>query len=147
MTKNERKSDAVSTQKPLSRLAKQNQRENDQRFQRSLLLLALVALLTFIIVPKGVLTPTEFGPGDIAPRDIKAPHDLLIPDDDLSQQKRVEAEKAVAHLYDFDPVTGTAVTGQVVQVISSLHSDQEQEVAVEQQFAELEANFGIKPSN
>ncbi|MDH3545253.1 MAG: phosphohydrolase, partial [Desulfuromonadales bacterium] len=147
MTKNERKSDAVSTQKPLSRVAKQDQRENDERFQRTLLLLALVALLTFIIVPKGVLTPTEFGPGDIAPRDIKAPHDLLIPDDDLSQQKRVEAEKAVAHLYDFDPATGTAVTGQVVQVISSLHRDQEQEVAVEQQLAELEANFGIKPSN
>jgi membrane-associated HD superfamily phosphohydrolase len=147
MTKNERKSDAVANQKPVSRLAKQNLRENDERFQRSLLLLALVALLTFIIVPKGVLTPTDFGPGDIAPRDIKAPHDLLIPDDDLSEQKRVEAEKTVAHFYDFDPATGTAVTGQVVQVVSSLHRDQEQEVAFEQQLAELEANFGIKPSN
>lgn len=147
MTKSERKSDAVSTQKPLSRLAKQDQRENDARFQRTLLLLALVVVLTFIIVPKGVLTPTEFGPGDIAPRDIKAPYDLLIPDDNLSEQKRVEAEKAVAHLYDFDPTTGTVVTGQVVQVISSLHRDQEQELAVEQQLAELEANFGIKPSS
>ncbi len=146
MTKNERKSDAVSTQKPLSRLAKQNQLENDQRFQRSLLLLALVALLTFIIVPKGVLTPTAFGPGDIAPRDIKAPHDLLIPDDDLSEQKRAEAEKAVAHLYDFDPATGTAVTEQVVQVITSLHKDQEQAVDTKKQLAELDANFGIKTS-
>ena len=146
MTKNERKSDAVSTQKPLSRLAKQGKRENDERFQRTLLLLALVALLTFIIVPKGVLTPTDFGPGDIAPRDIKAPHDLLIPDDDLSEQKRVEAEKAVAHLYDFDPATGTAVTEQVIQVITSLHKDQEQAVDTKKQLAELEVNFGIKTS-
>jgi putative nucleotidyltransferase with HDIG domain len=147
MTKNERKSDAVAPQKSLSRSAKQDQRENDERFHRSLLLLALVVLLTLIIIPKGVLTPTEFGPGDIAPRDIKAPYDLLIPDDDLSEQKRVEAEKTVAHLYDFDPATGTAITGQVVQVLSSLSRAQEQEVDVKQQLAELEANFGIKPSN
>jgi putative nucleotidyltransferase with HDIG domain len=146
MPKKERKSDAGSVQKPLSRLANQDQHESDERFRRILLLFALVALLTFIIVPKGVLTPTEFGPGDIAPRDIKAPHDLLIPDDDLSEQKRVEAEKAVALLYDFDPATGTAITEQVVQVIASLRSEQEQDVAAEQQISDLEANFGIKAS-
>jgi putative nucleotidyltransferase with HDIG domain len=146
MPKKERKLDASSVQKPLSRLASQDQHESDERFQRILLLFALVALLTFIIVPKGVLTPTEFGPGDIAPRDIKAPHDLLIPDDDLSEQKRVEAEKAVALLYDFDPATGTAITEQVVQVIASLRSEQEQDVAAEQQISDLEANFGIKAS-
>ena len=146
MPKKERKSDASSVQKPLSRLANQDQHESDERFQRILLLFALVALLTFIIVPKGVLTPTEFGPGDIAPRDIKAPHDLLIPDDDLSEQKRVEAEKAVALLYDFDPATGTAITEQVVQVIASLRSEQEQDVSAEQQISDLEANFGVKAS-
>ncbi len=111
MTKNERKPETGSTQKPLSRLTKQDQRVSEERVQRTLILLALVALLTFIIIPKGVLTPSEFGPGDIAPRDIKAPHDLLVPDEDLSEQKRVEAEKAVALLYDFDPSTGAAVDG------------------------------------
>lgn len=147
MTTNERKPEAGSIQKPRSRVAKQNQRESDERVQRTLLLLALVALLTFIIIPKGVLTPTEFGPGDIAPRDIKAPHDLLVPDDDLSEQKRVEAEKAVPLLYDYDPSTGSAVAGQVVQVITSLRKDQGLDVAETRQLAELEANFGIKTSD
>ncbi len=147
MTTNERKADAGLTQKPRSRLAKQDQRESDDRVQRTLILLALVALLTFIIIPKGVLTPTEFGPGDIAPRDIKAPHDLLVPDEDLSEQKRVEAEKAVALLYDFDPSTGSAIATQVGQVITSLRKEQGLEVAETRQLAELETNFGIKTSD
>lgn len=146
MTKNERKSENGSIQKPRSRFAKQDQSESDDRIQRVLLLLALVALLTFIIVPKGVLTPTEFAPGDIAPRDIKAPHDLLVPDDDLTEQKRVEAEKSVAHLYDFDATIGTEISKQVLQIVNSLRPEPEQEVSAEQQIADLEAYFGVKAS-
>ncbi len=146
MSKNERKSEAGTATKTLSRFAKQDQRTGDERLQRILLLLTLVALLTFIIVPKGVLTPTEFAPGDIAPRDIKAPYDLLIPDDDLSEQKRNEAEKAVSQLYDFDPTTGASITEQVSQIIESLRVVDEPVVAVKQQISDLEANFGVKVS-
>ncbi|MBW2688784.1 MAG: HDIG domain-containing protein [Deltaproteobacteria bacterium] len=146
MPKAERKSENGSTAKPLSRLTRQEQHGGDGKFERALLLLFLVALLTFIIVPKGVLTPTEFFPGDIAPRDIKATRDILIPDDDLSEQKRSDAEKAVANLYDYDPATGKVIAEQVDQVFSSLRVGQDLEVTEAQQIAELESNFGVKTS-
>ena len=143
MSKSERKAESGSTTPPVSRLARQAQPGGDESFQRALLLVLLVAVLTFIIVPKGVLTPTEFGPGDIVPRDIKAPRDILIPDDDLSEQKRNDAERAVANLYDYDPTTGTMITEQVDQILSSL-SGLDQEVTDEQQRSELESSFGVK---
>ncbi len=102
-----------SVQKQASRQNQPEVNQSDERFQRVFLLLVLVTLLTFIIVPKGALTPTEFTAGDIAPRDIKAPRDLLVPDEDLTKQKRDEAEKGVANLYDFDTTTGEVIIGQV----------------------------------
>jgi hypothetical protein len=147
MPKSERKSEAGLTQKPSSRLVRQDQQGGDDRFRRSLLLILLVVLLTIIIVPKGVLTPDEFAPGDIAPRDIKAPRDILIPDDDLSAQKRDAAERAVANLYDYDPATGTMISEQVEQVLASLHVGQDLEVTDKQQITELESSFGIKVKN
>ncbi|NOR49559.1 MAG: HDIG domain-containing protein [Desulfuromonadales bacterium] len=126
---------------------RQDQQGGDDRFRRSLLLILLVVLLTIIIVPKGVLTPDEFAPGDIVPRDIKAPRDILIPDDELSAQKRDAAERAVASLYDYDPAAGTMISEQVEQVLASLRVGQDLEVTDEQQIAELESNFGIKIKN
>jgi putative nucleotidyltransferase with HDIG domain len=90
------------------------------------------------------LTPTEFAPGDIVPRDIKAPRDILIPDDDLSEQKRNDAERAVANLYDYDPATGTMIAEQVDQILSSLDERLDQEVTDEQQMFDLESSFGVK---
>ncbi len=119
-------------------------KNSDERFQRVILLLALVALLTFIIIPKGVLTSSEFVAGDIAPRDIKAPQDLLIPDDALTEQKRVEADRSVANLYDFDPITGEMIAGQVTQILTSLQIAAEQKLPTDQQIGELESSFGIK---
>ncbi|MGW8312747.1 MAG: HD family phosphohydrolase [Desulfuromonadales bacterium] len=142
MPRNERKPEPGPVSKPLSRPARQETHAGDEKLQRFLLLFFLVAALTFIIVPKGALTPTEFQPGDISPRDIKAPRDLLIPDDDLTEQKRVEAEKAVANLYDYDPAAGAQIAGQVEQVFASLRSEQTDDE--KQQLASLESSFGIK---
>jgi len=145
MSKSERKPENGTVAKSVFRQPHQPELSNsDERFQRVFLLVALVVLLTFIIVPKGVLTPTEFAAGDIAPRDIKAPRDLLIPDEILTEQKRVEAEKGVAGLYDYDPVAGEAIAGQVVQVLDSLRAANMQDVPPEQQIADLESGFGIK---
>jgi putative nucleotidyltransferase with HDIG domain len=144
MSKSERKSEKVSTSNLLSRLTPQEKQGGDESFQRGLLLVLLVVLLTFIIVPKGALTPTEFAPGDIVPRDIKAPRDILIPDDDLSEQKRVDAERAVANLYDYDPSTGAMISERVNQILSSLNASPDQVVTEDQQISNLETNFGVK---
>jgi putative nucleotidyltransferase with HDIG domain len=147
MPRSERKAETGSTQKPLSRQAQQGRKGGDEKFSRTLLLFLLVALLTFIIVPKGGLTPTEFAPGDIVPRDIKAPRDILIQDVDLSEQKRVDAEKAVANLYDYDPSTGIMIAGQVEQVLENLRVGSDLKLTESQQLSELEVKFGVKMSD
>ncbi len=144
MTKSERKSEQLSAQKSSSHLTKQDQQGGDENFQRVLLLIILVVSLTFIIVPKGTLTPTEFAPGDIVPRDIKAPRDILIPDDELSEQKRHDAAREVASLYDFDPATGAMISDQVDQILASLSVGIDLEVTEDQQISDLESNFGVK---
>lgn len=144
MPKNERKSEPGAKPKSFSRATQPEKPGSDERLQRSLLLLLLVALLTFIIVPKGVLTTSEFVPGDIAPRDIKAPRDLLIPDEALSAQKRDDTERSVANLYDYDPATGTLLAEQVSQILVSLRGDEGQPAIKGQSIAELETNFGVK---
>ena len=144
MPKSDRKNETSTGQKQAPRQNHPELSQSDERFQRVFLLLVLVTLLTFIIVPKGALTPTEFAAGDIAPRDIKAPRDLLVPDEDLTKQKRDEAERSVANLYDFDTTTGEVITGQVAQVLNALNAAVESELPVDQQIAELESSFGVK---
>ncbi len=144
MPKSDRKTEDGTTQRQGFRHGQKESSQTDERLQRVFLLLVLVTLLTFIIVPKGALTPTEFIAGDIAPHDIKAPRDLLIPDENLTRQKREEAERSVANLYDFDTTTGELIAGQVAQILTALKVASERELPVDQQLADLESSFGVK---
>ncbi len=144
MTKSERKAEKDSAQKTSLRSAQPVLKRGDESLQRALLLVLLVVSLTFIIVPKGALTPTEFAPGDIIPRDIKAPREVLIQDEELSEQKRHDAERAVADLYDYDPGTGIVISDRVNQILASLAVSAAPEVTAEQQLLALEENFGVK---
>ncbi len=90
------------------------------RAQRYLLMLSLALVLTLIIVPKGGFIPDYYTPGDIASRDIKAPKDLLIPDLPLTEKKRAEAEAALPPLYDYDPVAGIEIAGQLNRELEML---------------------------
>jgi len=108
MTKNGKKSQAQPFS--LKRLGNEWQELAEERRQLILALL-LAVLLAVIIVPKGGLTPDYYLPGDIAGRDIKAPADLNILDEVLSEKKRVEAERSILPLYDYDPSSGRAFIG------------------------------------
>lgn len=144
MTKNERKSDTAVVMKSAARHTVKSPVKVDENLQRILLMLVLVVLLTFIIVPKGGLTPTDFSVGDVAPRDIKAPRDFLVPDDELTDQKRAEADKAVPKLYDYDTATDTGVADQAVQILVSLRAGAEAGRTEAEQRAALESEFGLK---
>ena len=145
MTKDEKKQEAISSaHKQSFRQSTPQLSEGDERFQRVVILLALVALLSFIIIPKGGLTPTEFSVGDIAPRDIKAPRDLLVPDKELTEQKRLEAEKNIASLYDYDPAIGDVIASRVNQVFDSLQAADSVELPAERQIEELASSFGVQ---
>jgi len=93
------------------------------RVQRSLLLILLVVLLAFIIVPKGILMRTDYAPGDVARRDIKATRDLLFPDLKLTAEKRTEAEKAVPVLYDYDASAGTTISQHLQELFRQIRND------------------------
>ena len=50
----------------------------------------------------------------------------------------------LSNLYDFDPATGTMITEQVGQILSSLSGSLDHEVTEEQQMSDLESSFGVK---
>ena len=78
---------------------------NEDR-QRNLAMLLLALCLASFAVFKGGGVPSHYSPGDVATRDIKAPRDLLVAEKNLTEKKRLEAERAVLPLYDFDPQVG-----------------------------------------
>jgi putative nucleotidyltransferase with HDIG domain len=78
---------------------------NEDR-QRNLGMVLLALCLACLIVFKGGDIPTHYSPGDVATRDIKAPRDLLVADEILTEKKRMEVERTVLPLYDYDPRTG-----------------------------------------
>jgi hypothetical protein len=118
----------------------------EERYQRHLLLILLALALTLIIVPKGGFIPDYYAPGDVAVRDVKAPRDLLIPDQSLSEQKRLEAEEAVLALYDYDPRTGAELADRLLQVLTLAHDGAARGTPAEELRHKTEESFGISLS-
>jgi putative nucleotidyltransferase with HDIG domain len=143
MATNERKPETGSAiSKILSRL---NQMTNsmDARYQRHLLMFLLALLLTFIIIPKGGFTPGYYNVGDIASRDVKAPRELLIPDDALTDKKRIEAEEAVLPVYDFDPEAGVGLSNRLQQALDLSRKEPTETQTAEDIKSEIENLLGI----
>ncbi|AMV72689.1 HDIG domain-containing protein [Desulfuromonas carbonis] len=114
-----------------------------ERTRRQLLLIFLAVVLTIIIIPKGGLVPDYYEPGDIVSRDIKAPKDLLIPDQPLTEKKRVEAEAAVLPLYDYDPAVGREIADQLVQALRQSRREPPPGSESESLRKEIEATLGV----
>ncbi|ORJ59063.1 phosphohydrolase [Geothermobacter hydrogeniphilus] len=111
---------------------------------QSLVLLAILALLlTLIIIPKGGGAPAHYAPGDIASRDIKAPRDLLIPDLELTEKKRREAQQAVLPLYDYDPSVGRGLADRLGQVFILLKGGPQDNLAPGSLQPEVEKILGV----
>jgi len=109
------------------------------------LLLALLALLlTLIIIPKGGFSPVHYGKGDVAAMDIKAPRDMLIPDLELTEKKRLEAQQAVLPLYDYDPSVGRDLAERLMQTFNLLTDGTQNSLAAESLQLEAEAKLGLK---
>ncbi len=118
-----------------------------ERHQRCLMIFLLAMVLTVIIIPKGGFVPDYYSPGDIASRDVKAPKDLLIPDQSLTEKKRKEAEEEVLPLYDFDPRTGQEIAAHLVQALSQLHAEPQQGTVPDTAEKDVESVLGISLSD
>ncbi|MBW1911615.1 MAG: HDIG domain-containing protein [Deltaproteobacteria bacterium] len=90
-----------------------NPRQGAGRFkpevQRWLILLALSLIISILLFPNILSRPKVYKLGDVAEADIKAPHDILVENEELTEKKREEAEKEVPYVYDFDPSASNLV--------------------------------------
>lgn len=104
-------------------LSKKIEREKIQRRQRYAMLFLLALILTLIIVPTGGFVPAYFAAGDIATRDIKAPHDFLVPVPELTAEKRQQAANAVVPVYDYDRRPSRALAQGISRVLENYAPD------------------------
>lgn len=111
--------------------------------QPLLLLVLLTFVLTLIIIPKGGFAPAHYLPGDVAAMDIKAPRDMLIPDQELTEQKRLEAGQNVLPLYDYDPAVGRDLTDRLSQVFDLLLASPSEPLAQDKSKVDVETLLGV----
>ena len=112
---------------------------------RKWVLLGVALLLAVIIAPKGGLIPASYMPGDIAPRDIKSPRDLLVEDVELTRAKREAAARDVPVVYRFDPSSGARAVERLERGLVFLsHRLGDTELYLfEDLLPRLEADFGV----
>jgi putative nucleotidyltransferase with HDIG domain len=73
------------------------------RIQIWIYLIILSAIISLLLYPNLLVIPTEdYAIGDVAHKDIKASHDFLVEDKELTKQRRSEAVKSALFVYDFD---------------------------------------------
>jgi cyclic-di-AMP phosphodiesterase PgpH len=65
--------------------------------------LATALAITFLLSPSFRASVKEYRVGDVATKEIKANQDFLVPDERSTGEKRLEAEKSILSVYDYDP--------------------------------------------
>jgi len=62
-------------------------------------------ILTFLLSPSLQPSIKDYMPGEIAHKEIKSHQDLLVLDEKSTEEKRLEAERSVLSIYDYDLVS------------------------------------------
>lgn len=143
MTKVERKGDGSGRILTKEGAGKTDVLGISERYQPILLLVLLAFVLTMIIIPKGGFTPAHYLPGDIAAMDIKAPRDMLIADQGLTEQKRIEAGQAILPLYDYDPAVGRELTDRLNQAFDLLTGGSQDPPSLDKRKLDTETLLGL----
>jgi putative nucleotidyltransferase with HDIG domain len=88
------------------------------RYQRWFYLVILSFGISFLLFPNILRTPkVGYLLGDVANKDIKASHDFLVEDKELTKQRRDEAVKSSLYVYDVD-TTGAYLTQRIQESFS-----------------------------
>ncbi len=69
---------------------------------RWVIVVTLSIIISVLLFPGILIRPADYKIGDVAPRDIKASHDFLIENKDLTEKDRDKASRDVLAVYDFD---------------------------------------------
>jgi putative nucleotidyltransferase with HDIG domain len=75
-------------------------------------LIALSVIISILLFPNVLTRQKTYRLGDVADRYIKASHDFLVEDQNLTEKHRQEAVKSVLFVYDFDP-TATSLVSRI----------------------------------
>jgi putative nucleotidyltransferase with HDIG domain len=79
------------------------ERINAPSYQKWFIGIVMAILLSLLLSPSLTLRLKEYNVGDIATKEIKSNRDLLVVDEKFTQEKRIEAERSVLPVYDYDP--------------------------------------------
>jgi hypothetical protein len=77
-------------------------------------------LLMLLLSPSLQLPLKDYQVGDVATREIKSSQDLLVEDEKSTQEKRLEAERSVLSVYDYDPGALRDAEGRVRSTFETL---------------------------
>jgi len=72
-------------------------------YQKWFIGIVTALLLTLLLSPSLRLPLKDYKVGDIATKEIRSSQDLLVEDEKSTQEKRIEAERSVFSVYDYDP--------------------------------------------
>jgi putative nucleotidyltransferase with HDIG domain len=73
------------------------------KYQKWIHLVILSVIISFLLFPNILRIPkVEYSLGDVASKDIKASHDFLVEDKELTKQRRDEAVESSPFVYDFE---------------------------------------------
>ena len=94
-------------------------------------LIILSAIISFLLYPHLLIIPTEeYSLGDVANKDIKASHDFLVEDKELTKQRRDEAVKSSLFVYDFDR-SGASIGHRIKESFSYARTELKQVLSIE----------------
>jgi len=85
-------------------------------YQTWLIGIGTALILSLLLSPSFELRIKEYRVGDIATKDLKSAYDHLVEDQKSTQEKRLEAEKTVLSVYDYDPGVLTGLENQIRSV-------------------------------
>jgi cyclic-di-AMP phosphodiesterase PgpH len=69
---------------------------------RWVIVVTLSIIISILLFPSILIKPPDYSIGDVAPRDIKASHDFLIENKELTEKDRDKASREALAVYDFD---------------------------------------------
>jgi hypothetical protein len=82
------------------------------------ILFGLSVIISIFLYPNILTRPKTYKIGDVADRDIKASHEFLVENSELTEKDRQEAVKAVLSVYDFD-ITATNVVSRIREAFAA----------------------------
>ncbi|HUU41791.1 MAG TPA: hypothetical protein VMW42_12715, partial [Desulfatiglandales bacterium] len=112
------------------------------KFQMWVCLITLSSVISLLLFPNILSTRKEdFSLGDIVNRDIKSSQDFLVEDEELTKQRRDEAEKSSLFIYDFDR-SGTYTKNRIRESFMYGRSGLEELLSIDLEPTLREEKFG-----